>query len=39
MEGEIAQSNIGGNNHFYTIMGHIARHLGKNDELEEYLGL
>ena len=38
-EGEIAQSNIGGGNHFYTILGHVAKHLGKSDELEEYLGL
>jgi len=39
MEGEIQQSNIGGDNHFYTIIGHVARHLGKSDELEEFLGL
>jgi len=38
-EGEIQQSNIGGNNNFYTIMGHVAKTLGKQDELEEHLGL
>jgi hypothetical protein len=38
-EGEIAQSNIGGENNFYTILGHVAKHLHKMDELEEYLGL
>lgn len=38
-EGEIQQSNIGGRNNFYTILGHIAKTLGKMDELEEHLGL
>tara|TARA_B110000285_G_C15112209_1_gene611811 strand:+ start:1738 stop:2154 length:417 start_codon:yes stop_codon:yes gene_type:complete len=38
-EGEIQQSNIGGKNNFYTIMAHIAKHIGKMDELEEHLGL
>jgi hypothetical protein len=38
-EGEIQQSNIGGKNNFHTILGHIAKTLGKMDELEEHLGL
>lgn len=39
MEGEIQQSNIGGKNNFFTILGHVAKHLDKLEELEQHLGL